>query len=77
MLRVYISIHNEFIRNLDGILQNDFPLKLSFEKTKYIFEQSISDVKVILMIGFQIIYKALCGIWNLCMQGETLSFRFI
>ena len=59
------SIHKEFIRNLDGILQNDFHLK-SFEKTKYIFEQSISDVMVILMIGFKILrLYILCGIWNL------------
>ena len=31
----------KFIRNLDGILQNDFHLKSSFDKTKYIFDQSI------------------------------------
>ena len=40
MLR-YSSIHKEFIRNLDGILQNDFHVKLSFDKAKYIFDQSI------------------------------------
>ena len=31
----------EFIRNLDWILQNNFHLKSSFDKTKYIFDQSI------------------------------------
>ena len=37
----YSSIFKEFIRNLDGILQNNFHLKSSFDKTKYIFDQSI------------------------------------
>ena len=55
MLRVYVSIHKEFLRNLDEIMQNNFPLKSSFGKTKYIFEQSILAVMVILMIGFQIL----------------------
>ena len=34
----YSSIRKEFIRNLEGFLQNDFHLKSSFDKTKYIFE---------------------------------------
>ena len=33
----YSSIRKEFIRNLDGFLQNDFHLKSSFDKTKYTF----------------------------------------
>ena len=39
----YSSIHKEFIKDLDGFLQNDFHLKSSFDKTKYvyIFDQSI------------------------------------
>ena len=38
----YRSIRREFIKNLDGFLQNDnFHLKSSFDKTKYIFDQSI------------------------------------
>ena len=37
----YISIHKDSIRNLDGILQNDFHLKSSFDTSKYIFYQSI------------------------------------
>ena len=39
----YSSIRRELIRNLDEILQNDFHLKSSFDKTKYIFDQSISE----------------------------------
>ena len=40
------SIRKNFIRNLDGILQNDFHLTLSVDnlnntKYKYIFDQSI------------------------------------
>ena len=37
----YSSICKEFIKNLDGILQSKFHLKSSFDKTKYIFDQSI------------------------------------
>ena len=37
----YSGIRKEFIRNLDVFLQNDFHLKPSFDKTKYIFDQSI------------------------------------
>ena len=33
----YSSICKEFITNLYGFLQNDFHLKSSFDKTKYIF----------------------------------------
>ena len=36
----YSSIHKKF-KNLVGFLQNDFRLKSSFDKTKYIFDQSI------------------------------------
>ena len=35
------SICKEFIRNVDGILQNYFHLKSSFDKIKFIFDQSI------------------------------------
>ena len=35
------SICKEFISNIDGTLQNDFHLKPSFDKTKYIFDQCI------------------------------------
>ena len=45
MLRVYRSIRKEFIRNIDGILQNNFHLKSSFDKTKYIFDLLFSNTK--------------------------------
>ena len=35
----YSSIRKECIRNLHGILKNNFYLKSSFDKTKYIFDQ--------------------------------------
>ena len=37
----YSGIREEFISNFDGILQNGFHLKSLFDKTKYIFDQSI------------------------------------
>ena len=36
-----VAIRKEFIKSLDGFLQNDFHLKLLFDKTKYIFDQSM------------------------------------
>ena len=36
-----VALIKKFIRNLDGFLRNDFHLKSSFDKTKYIFDQSI------------------------------------
>ena len=46
------SICKEFISNFDGILQNDFHLKLSFDKIKYVSDQSIMNLMVILIFGF-------------------------
>ena len=45
----YSSSHKEFISNFDGILQNDFHVKSSFDKTKYIFDQNmqVGNVMVI------------------------------
>ena len=37
----YSNIHKEFIRYLEGFLQNEFCLKSSFNKAKYIFDQNI------------------------------------
>ena len=51
----YGSICDEFISNLNGILQNDFHLKSSFDKTKYIFDQSIWKCNVSLNHCFQIL----------------------
>ena len=38
---IYSIICKELIRNLDGILQNEFHLKSPFDKNKYILDQSI------------------------------------
>ena len=56
---VYSSIHKEFISNFDGILQNDFYQKSSFDRTKYIFDQSIWKCNDHLIIDFQIIFQIL------------------
>ena len=62
----YSSIRKIFIRNLDGILQNDFHLKSSFDKTKYIFDQSIWECNGHFDDSFSNTKAFLCGIWNLC-----------
>ena len=55
--------------NLDGILQNDFHLKSSFDKTKYIFDQIIWECNC--PVGFQILrFFFFFGIWN--MRREKL-----
>ena len=71
----YSSIRKEFIKNLDGFLQNDFHLKSSFDKTKYIFDQSIWECNGHFDYWFSNTKAFLCGIWNL--RREKLSFRFI
>ena len=60
-------IRKEFIRNLDGILQNDNHLKSSFDKTKYIFDQSIWECSGHFDDWFSNT-MAFCGIWNLCRE---------
>ena len=65
MLRIYSSIRKEFIKNLDGFLQNDFHLKSSFDKTKYIFDQSIWECNGDFDHWFSNTKAFLCGIWNL------------
>ena len=50
----YNGIRDEFIRNLDGILQNEIHLKSSFDKTKidtYLI-RVFGNVMVISVIGF-------------------------
>ena len=70
----YSSIHKEFIKNLVVFLQNDFHLKSSFDKTKYIFDQSIWECNGHFDHWSSNTKAFLCGIF---VQGETLSFRFI
>ena len=64
----YSSICKEFIGNLDGFLQNDFHLKSSFDKTKYIFDQSIWECNGHFDDWFSNTKAFLCGIWNLCRE---------
>ena len=40
-VQIIVTFWKKFISNLDGILQIDFHLKSSFDKTKYNFDQSI------------------------------------
>ena len=61
----YSSIRKEFIRNLDGFLENDFHLKSSFDKTKYIFDPSIWECNGHFDDWFSNTKAFLCGIWNL------------
>ena len=61
----YSRICKEFIRNLDGILQNNFHLKSSFDKTKYIINQSIWERKGHFDHWFSNTKGFLSGIWNL------------
>ena len=61
----YSSIRKEFIKNLDGFLQNDFHLKSSFDKTKYIFDQSIWECNGHFDDWFSNTKAFLCSIWNL------------
>ena len=61
----YSSIRKEFIGNLDGFLQNDFHLKSSCDKTKYIFDQSIWKFNGHFGHWFSNTKAFLCGIWNL------------
>ena len=61
----YSSIRKEFIRNLDGFLQNNFHLKSSFNTTKCIFDQSIWECNGHFDDWFSNTKAFLCGIWNL------------
>ena len=58
----YSGICKEFIRNLDGILQNVFHLKSSLDKTKYIFDQSIWECSGHFDYWFSNTKTFLCGI---------------
>ena len=58
----------EFIGILNGFLQNDFHLKSSFDKTKYIFDQSIWECNGHFDHCFSNTKAFLCGIWNLCRE---------
>ena len=54
---------------MDGFLQNDIHLKSSFDKTKYIFDQSILECNGHFDDWFSNTKAFLCGIWNLCREN--------
>ena len=62
--------------NNDGFLQSDFHLKSSFDKTKYIFDQSIWECNGHFDHWFS--NAKAFFVWHMeFVQGETLSFKFI
>ena len=61
----YSSICEEFISNFDRILQNDFLVKSSFDKAKYVFDQSIWEYNAHFDHWFSNAKAFLCDIWNL------------
>ena len=73
----YSGICEEFSRNFEGFLQNDFHLKSSFDKTKYIFDQSIWKCNSHFDHWFSNT-KAAFFVWHMeFAQGETSSIKFI
>ena len=54
-----------FINSLNKILCSDFHLMSAFEKTRYIFDQSIWECNGHFDHWFSNIKDFLCGVWNL------------
>ena len=54
-----------FINSLSKILCSDFLLMSAFEKTRYIFDQSIWECNGHFDYWFSNIKDFLCGVWNL------------
>ena len=54
-----------FINSLSKILCSDFHLMSAFEKTRYIFNQSIWECNGHLIVGSQIL-KAFCVVFGIC-----------
>ena len=63
------------IAGLSKILCNDFHLMSAFEKTRYIFNQSIWECNGHFDHWFSNIKSFLCNVWNLC-KKKTLSRGF-
>ena len=57
-----------FINSLRKILCSDFHLMSAFEKTRYIFDQSIWECNGHFDHWFSNIKDFLCGVWNLCKE---------
>ena len=61
-----VTIESVFINSLSKILCSDFHLMSAFEKTRYIFDQSVWECNGHFDHWFSNIKSSvLCGIWNL------------
>ena len=61
----YSNNRSVFINSLSKILCSDFHLMSAFEKTRYIFDQSIWECNGHFDHWFSNIKDFLCGVWNL------------
>ena len=64
----YSNNRSVFINSLSKILCSDFHLMSAFEKTRYIFDQSIWECNGHFDHWFSNIKDFLCGVWNLCKE---------
>ena len=72
----YSNNRRVFINSLSKILCSDFHLMSAFEKTKYIFDQSIWEcIMVTLIIGSQIL-KAFCVVFGICARKNFIQRIF-
>ena len=70
----YSSIFKEFDSNFDGILQNNFHLMSSLDKTEYIFDQTIWECSGHFDQWFSNTKAFLCGIWNLRRENNCVIY---
>ena len=61
----YSSIRKEFIKNLDGFLQNDFHLSHHLIRLNTFLIRVFGNIMVILIIGFQIL-RLFCVAYGIC-----------
>ena len=66
----------ELIRNLDGVLQNDFHLKSFLTRLNTILIRVFGKVMVILIIGFQIL-RLFCVAYGICAGNFILQVHLI
>ena len=57
-----------YVNSLSKILCSDFHLMSAFEKTRYIFDQSIWECNGHFDHWFSNIKSFLCDVWNLCKE---------
>ena len=67
-------VHEEFIRNLDGILQNNFHLKSSFDMTKYFFDQSIWECNGHFDHWFSNTVRLFCAAYGICIGRNFILY---